>query len=255
MFSAHEAGKDGRFLLRIEDIDTGRCREPFINAIYEDMAWLGLNWETPVWRQSTRMQIYNRALDQLKALGLLYPCFCSRADIKREANTSASAPHGPHGEIYPGTCRTLSTDTAAEKIKAGAPHSWRLDMESALSFAPRLYWQDRNLGRQTATPEIFGDIILARRDTPTCYHLAVTLDDAAQGITCVTRGMDLFPSTHIHRLLQHLLELPVPEWRHHTLITDSQGQRLAKRDGATALRELRAKGVSAEAIKSSYPTF
>jgi glutamyl-Q tRNA(Asp) synthetase len=254
--AAGTARPNGRFLLRIEDIDTGRCREPFVQAIEDDLHWLGLTWETPVWRQSQRMDIYTKAIAQLRRDGLLYPCFCSRADIKRELANIASAPHllphGPDGPVYPGICRELSSDIAAERIAAGEPHSWRLDMDAALSrLGQTLTWIDREQGQQIATPEIFGDIILARRDTPTCYHLSVTIDDAAQGITCVTRGQDLFPATHIHRLLQHLLNLPVPEWHHHPLIQDSNGQRLAKRDGAKSLRDLRNEGMTAEDFKAS----
>ncbi len=253
LFAHREAGQDGTFILRIEDIDTGRCREPFVNGILEDLAWLGLHWQQPIWRQSNRMNVYAKALDDLHRQGLLYPCFCSRADIKRELATSASAPHllhdGPDGPLYPGTCRCIPTDQAADRIATGAPHSWRLNMQKASSRAPRLTWFDRDQGLQTATPEIFGDIILARRDTPTCYHLSVTIDDAAQGITCVTRGQDLFPASHIHRLLQHLLALPTLDWRHHPLISDKTGQRLAKRDGAKSLCDLRAEGISADDIR------
>jgi len=250
LFAAREAGPHGAFLLRIEDIDSTRCREPFVEAIFADLAWLGLSWPTPVWRQSARMETYARALDTLKAKGLLYPCFCSRADIAREIAASASAPHGPDGPLYPGTCRSLPSEEAARRIAAGAPHAWRLDMQKALARAPRLAWRDRDRGPQTATPEIFGDVVLARRDTPASYHLAVTLDDAAQGITCVTRGEDLLPATHVHRLLQYLLNLPTPEWRHHRLIADASGHRLAKRTGAPTLASLRDAGATPAEVKA-----
>jgi len=258
LFARQLAGQDGRFLLRIEDIDTGRCREPFVDGIFEDMAWLGLSWETPVIRQSQRMEIYQKAIDHLRRDGLLYPCFCTRADIKRDLQNIASAPHlqepigtmGPDGPIYPGTCRHLDHDRAADRIAKGEPHAWRLDMGVALTRCPDLTWIDRQQGEQRATPEIFGDIIMARKDTPTCYHLSVTIDDAAQGITCVTRGQDLFAATHIHRLLQHLLNLPTPQWHHHGLIEDDTGQRLAKRDGAKSMRDLRHEGITADQLKA-----
>jgi len=250
LFAAREAGADGTFLLRIEDIDATRCRAPFVEGIFEDLAWLGLSWPEPVWRQSTRMAIYARALAALKDAGLLYPCFCSRADIAREIAASAGAPHGPDGPLYPGTCRRIPPEEAARRIAAGQPHAWRLDMDKALARAPRLVWVDRDRGEQTATPEIFGDVVLARRDTPASYHLAVTVDDAAQGVTCVTRGEDLFPATHVHRLLQHLLDLPTPEWRHHGLVADADGHRLAKRTGAPTLAALRANGVTPEDVKA-----
>ncbi len=250
LFAARETGPDGTFLLRIEDIDATRCRESFIAAIRDDLRWLGLSWPEPAPRQSARMAIYGRALDALKAAGLLYPCFCSRADIAREIAASGSAPHGPDGALYPGTCRALSTDAAAARIAAGAPHAWRLDIAKALTGLPPLTWTDRDRGGRNATPELFGDVVLARRDTPASYHLAVVIDDAAQGITCVTRGEDLFTASHLHRLLQHLLHLPVPDWRHHRLIADTDGKRLAKRNGAPTLAALRDAGATPDEVKA-----
>lgn len=244
LFAAREAGPDGTFLVRIEDIDFTRCRDGFIAGISEDLRWLGLAWPEPVWRQSTRLPVYARALRDLKFQGLLYPCFCSRADIAREIADAASAPQGPDGPLYPGTCRALSSDDASDRLDAGEPHAWRLNLGKALAKTPKLTWIDRDQGPQTATPERFGDVILARRDTPTAYHLAVTVDDAAQGITCVTRAEDLRDATHIHRLLQHLLGLPTPEYRFHPLLADASGKRLAKRDNAPALADLRKAGKS-----------
>lgn len=244
LFAAREAGPRGTFLLRIEDIDPGRCREAFVEGIFADLRWLGLDWPEPVWRQSRRLPAYAEALDALKAQGLLYPCFCSRAEIAREIAASASAPQGPDGPLYPGTCRALPPDEARRRIAAGLPHAWRLDVAKARAGAPPLRWRDRDAGMRVATPEIFGDAVLARRDAPASYHLAVTVDDAAQGITCVTRGADLADATHLHRLLQHLLRLPTPEYRFHPLLADAEGRRLAKRDGAPALADLRAAGVS-----------
>lgn len=250
LFAAREAGPGGTFLLRIEDIDASRCREIFVDGIREDLRWLGLVWPEPAWRQSARMAIYAKALDVLKAAGLLYPCFCSRAEIAREIAASAGAPQGPDGPLYPGTCRHLPADEAAARIATGAPHAWRLDMAKALASAPKLTWYDRDKGIQTATPEIFGDVVLARRDTPASYHLAVTVDDAAQGVTCVTRGEDLFPASHVHRLLQDLLGLPVPEWRHHSLLRDAEGKRLAKRDNAPTLASLRDAGATPADVRA-----
>jgi glutamyl-Q tRNA(Asp) synthetase len=250
LFAAREAGTCGSFLLRIEDIDAARCREPFVDGIYQDLRWLGLSWPEPPLRQSARMAVYARALDALKARGLLYPCFCSRGEIAREIAAAASAPQGPDGPLYPGACRDLSADEAARRIAAGQPHAWRLNVAKALTGAPRLTWFDRDRGEQIATPEIFGDVVLARRDVPASYHLAVTIDDAAQGVTCVTRGEDLFPASHLHRLLQYLLDLPVPEWRHHRLIADAEGKRLAKRDHAPTLAALREAGATPEEVKA-----
>ncbi|MQX36555.1 tRNA glutamyl-Q(34) synthetase GluQRS [Roseospira navarrensis] len=239
------AGPGGRFLVRIEDIDAGRCRPEYEAAILEDLAWLGLTWETPVRRQSGHMDHYAAALDRLRAAGLLYPCFCTRKDIQAEIAASPSAPHGPDGPLYPGTCRALDPADVADRLAAGAPHALRLDMAAALArVGGPLSWHDAAAGPQAARPALFGDVVLARKDIPTSYHLAVTLDDAAQGITLVTRGRDLFEATHVHRLLQALLTLPTPAYHHHGLLTDEAGRRLAKRDNARALRTLRESGVS-----------
>ncbi len=237
----------GRFLLRIEDIDQGRCRPAHEAAILEDLAWLGLSWETPVRRQGEHLDTHRAALDRLEAMGLLYPCFCTRAEIQAEIAASPSAPHGPDGPHYPGTCRRLDRTTRATRLAEGRPHALRLDMAAALARARAagpLPWHDRARGWQEAAPQRFGDVVLARKDVPTSYHLAVTLDDAAQGVTLVTRGRDLFEASHVHRLLQALLELPVPAWHHHDLLTDERGQRLAKRDNARSLRALRQTGLT-----------
>lgn len=226
--------------MRIEDIDVGRCRESFVAALFEDLAWLGLRWEPEVRRQSQHLPDYRRALDRLEARGLLYPCFCSRADIKAIGH----APHGPDGPLYPGTCRALSPELRAARRESGEPFALRLDMQEAVRQAGPLIWYDRGTGPQLAQPSIFGDVVLARKDCPTSYHLAVSWDDAAQGVTLVTRSLDLFRASHLHRLLQALLELPVPEWYHHPILTDPDGRRLAKRDGAQSLRSLRQSGVT-----------
>lgn len=230
----------GRFLLRLEDIDFTRCREEWVEGIFEDLRWLGLSWPEPVWRQSERLPVYREALEKLKALGVLYPCFCTRQEIA----AAASAPQGPEGPLYPGTCRNLSVARREDRMAEGKPFAWRLDTARALALTGPLFWNDRRFGTQRADPALLGDVVLARKDIATSYHLAVTIDDAAQGITLVTRGEDLFSSTHVHRLLQALLDLPVPEWLHHRLVTDEHGRRLAKRDKDRSLRELRARGVS-----------
>lgn len=236
----------GRLLLRIEDIDPVRCRPAFTDAIIEDLSWLGLAWHGEVRRQSQHMADYRAALDRLAAMGLLYPCFCTRADIAG----AATAPHGPDGPLYPGLCRHLPTEEVARRRAEGQPFALRLAMDQACAIAGPLTWHDRAAGRQQARPELFGDVVLARKDVPTSYHLAVTLDDARQGVTLVTRSIDLFPASHLHRLLQALLDLPVPDWEHHRLLTDAQGRRLAKRDHAATLRSLREAGQTPQQVRA-----
>ena len=232
----------GRFLLRLEDIDEARCRPDFAAAILEDLAWLGLEWEEPVRRQSQHFADYRAALDRLKAMGLVYPCFCTRAAIQAEIQRAGYAPHGPEGPVYPGTCRGLSPAVRAERIAAAAPYALRLDVTRAVQRTGRLDWEDAEAGRIQADPLSHGDVVLARKETLTSYHLAVTVDDALQGVTLVTRGEDLFTATHVHRLLQALLGLARPRYHHHRLLTDAQGQRLAKRDRAATLAALREAG-------------
>jgi glutamyl-Q tRNA(Asp) synthetase len=229
--------REGSFLLRIEDIDPGRARTEFVDGIIEDMLWLGLEWDDEISYQSERLELYAAALEQLKVMGLLYPCFCTRADIA----ASLAAPHGPEGALYPGTCRGL-TDADLSR-----PHAWRLDMAKALALTGPLSWTDHG-AEILAAPETLGDVVLARKDAPASYHLAVTVDDAAQGVTDVVRGRDLFASTHVHRLLQALLDLPVPFYHHHGLLTDAAGERLAKRHGAQTLADLRAGGMDPAAL-------
>ncbi|MES2337798.1 MAG: tRNA glutamyl-Q(34) synthetase GluQRS [Pseudomonadota bacterium] len=230
--------RGGRFLLRIEDIDGTRSREDHVAAIVEDLAWLGLTWDDAVVRQSERLALYDTALDRLRGMGLLYPCVCTRSDIA----ASLSAPHGP-GAVYPGTCRGRDIDLAR-------PHCWRLDMAKAVESVSgeEPTWHDATAGTVVATPQIHGDVVLARKNAPASYHLAVTLDDAAQGISDVVRGRDLFDSTHVHRLLQALLDLPTPRYHHHPLLTDASGRRLAKRDGAPTLAAMRADGIDGTAL-------
>ncbi|MBT5570218.1 MAG: tRNA glutamyl-Q(34) synthetase GluQRS [Alphaproteobacteria bacterium] len=246
------ASGEGRFVLRIEDIDPGRCKPEFEDAIVEDLAWLGLEWEEPFLRQSERLDVYANALTQLDKAGLLYPCFCTRSDIAAEIKQAGAAPHlghhGPDGPLYPGTCKHLNESERAQRLADNQPHALRLDMDAAISAAGNLTWHDRTHGEQNAQPELFGDIVLARKDVATSYHLAVTVDDAAQGITLVTRGNDLFAATHIHRLLQALLDLEVPEWHHTVLLVNNKGKRLAKRDKAFTLRAMREAGTDPEDI-------
>ncbi|CDL00453.1 putative Glutamyl-tRNA synthetase [Magnetospirillum gryphiswaldense MSR-1 v2] len=243
LFAQHQVWTaGGRFLLRLEDIDTVRCRPEFAAAILDDLAWLGLHWDGPVRTQSEHLDDYRSALDHLQGRGLLYPCFCTRKEIAAEIARSGHAPHGPDGVLYPGTCRGLDPGERQHRLDSGQPYALRLDMREAVAQAGPLMWRDLDAGVQIARPEIFGDVVLARKDTPTSYHLAVVWDDALQGITLVTRGNDLFEASHVHRLLQALLALPVPDYRHHALLTDAEGRRYAKRDKALTIASLRQSG-------------
>ncbi|PSJ41879.1 tRNA glutamyl-Q(34) synthetase GluQRS [Allosphingosinicella deserti] len=239
---AHDFARDrnGAFLLRIEDIDPGRVRSLFVDGIIEDLMWLGLDWDGEILFQSERLPFYAEALDGLKTRGLVYPCFCTRSEIAAEVAASASAPHGPDGPLYPGICRRLSRDERARRL-AAEPHAWRLDTAKASAEAGPLYWHDEET-EVLAEPQAFGDVVLARKDAPTSYHLAVTVDDAGQGVTDIVRGRDLYAATDVHRLLQALLELPTPHYHHHPLLTDAEGLRLAKRTGAPTLASLREAG-------------
>jgi glutamyl-Q tRNA(Asp) synthetase len=243
---AHDFARErgGSFLLRIEDIDPGRTRAAHVDAILEDLLWLGLEYDGEILYQSERLGLYGEALEQLKARRLVYPCFCTRAEIAAEIAASAAAPHRQEGQVYPGTCRALSP-ADRDRLAAERPHAWRLDVAAAMASlggeAPT--WADASAGEMTARPEPFGDVVLARKDAPASYHLAVTVDDAAQGISDVVRGRDLFACTHVHRLLQALLDLPTPLYHHHPLLVDEQGRRLAKRHGAPTLADLRSSGV------------
>jgi glutamyl-Q tRNA(Asp) synthetase len=237
---AREAG--GGFLVRLEDIDAARCRAEFADAALADLAWLGVDWDGAVRRQSAHFTDYRRALDWLEGLGLIYPCFCTRAAIQAEIARAGSAPHGPEGPLYPGTCRGRAPDERRRRIAAGEAFALRLDVRRALAAIGELDWVDEQAGQIRANPASHGDVVLARKEMPTSYHLAVTVDDALQGVTLVTRGEDLFTATHIHRLLQALLGLPVPQYHHHKLLTDASGRRYAKRDRALTLRALREAG-------------
>jgi glutamyl-Q tRNA(Asp) synthetase len=240
----------GAFLLRIEDIDIRRCKREYETAILEDLRWLGLDWDGEVRRQSAHFPTYGRVLDGLGARGLVYPCFCTRTDIASEVAASGHAPHGPDGPLYPGTCRHLTAGERQLRITGGEEFCLRLDAARAAVEAGPYDFSDEGRGRIEGQPLLFGDVVLARKDTPTSYHLAVTVDDHLQGVTLVTRGEDLFPSTHVHRLLQCLLGYDAPQYAHHPLLTDENGRRFAKRDRSLTLRALRESGRSAEEVRA-----
>ncbi len=254
---ARESG--GRFLLRIEDIDPSRCRPEFEEAIYQDLAWLGISWETPVRRQSEHLADYRAALERLENLDLIYPSFESRAEIAAlvtQKEEVAPWPRDPDAApLYPGEARRLAPDARARLLASGTPFALRLDMAAAATRAGGLGWNeqgegpDGETGSVTAAPQAWGDVILARKETPTSYHLSVVVDDALQGITEVVRGQDLFWSTSVHLLLQRLLGLPQPVWRHHRLVLDDSGRKLSKSTAATSLRELRARGATPAGIR------
>ena len=236
---ARESG--GKFLLRIEDLDPARSRPEFVNAIYEDLIWLGLDWDHPMLVQSQRSATYADALEQLRAQGLIFACFCTRADIA----AALEAPHGPAAAHYPGTCRALPDDPDR---RASTPHCWRLDSVKALHLAGFACWTEEDGRRFTSAPADFDDAILARKDAPAAYHLACVVDDAASGVTLVVRGTDLRSSTPVQRLLQALLGLPEPSYLHHALIAHADGRRLAKRDRAPTLAVIREAGIAGPAL-------
>ena len=248
----------GRFLLRIEDIDAARCRPEFEQAIYEDLAWLGIAWEATVRRQSDNLDAYRDALAKLEAQGLVYPSFESRAEIARHIaqHTGAPWPHDPDGSpLYPGMAKQLGAEERARRIASGEPYALRLDMDAAIKRTGALTWvevgadpkQDHEI--LMAEPQMWGDVVLARKDTPTSYHLSVVVDDALQGVTHVVRGQDLYQATSVHRVLQTLLGLPPPLYHHHRLILDAEGHKLSKSTQATALRELRRDGATPADIR------
>lgn len=237
---AHDLARarGGKFLLRIEDIDGERSRAELVPEIFADLAWLGLEWDGEAVFQSTRLADYAAAGERLKEMGLLYPCHCTRAEILAQASVV-----GPDGPVYPGTCRGREVDPE------GA--AWRLDMARAAALTGPLDWTDELAGLHRAAPEQFGDVVLLRKDAPASYHLAATLDDAADGITLVTRGMDLFAASNVHRLLQALLGLPVPVWHHHRLLVEADGRKLAKRRGSPSLADRRRAGEDGLALADS----
>jgi glutamyl-Q tRNA(Asp) synthetase len=249
----------GRFLLRIEDIDQTRCRPEYERAIYEDLACLGITWEQPVRRQSAQLGEYRSAIAKLDAMGLVYPSFESRAEIDRlvaQCESRGVWPRDPDGApLYPGASTNLSASERTRRIAAGEPYALRLDMKAATARAGDLIWSETGSGPNgetdivSAVPQAWGDVVMARRDTPTSYHLSVVVDDAAQGVTHVVRGQDLFWSTSVHRLLQALLGLPAPVYHHHRLLLGPDGRKLSKSTRSTALRELRAQGLTPADIR------
>ena len=247
----------GRFLLRIEDIDAARCRPDYEQAIYDDLAWLGITWEQPVRRQSAHFDEYGAALARLDAMGLVYPSFESRGEIARlvaARETLAPWPRDPDGApLYPGDARALAPSERRRRMEAGDPYALRLDMAAAIARTGALSWgetgAESEAGSVAAAPQMWGDVVLARKETPTSYHLAVVVDDARQGVTHVVRGQDLLWSTSVHRVLQALLDLPAPSYHHHRLILDAEGKKLSKSTRATALRALRESGATAADIR------
>jgi len=251
--NAHCAG--GRFLLRFEDIDRARAKLEYEAAIREDLAWLGISWAEPVLRQSARFPAYDAALETLEAQNLVYPCFCTRSEVIAEIARAGEAPHGPEGPLYPGTCRRLPAEERLARIAGGASYALRLDSAGAQARAGQLSFEERGrgpngeTGRIAVDPRLFGDVVIARKDTPASYHLAVVVDDAFQDVTLVTRGSDLFGATHVQRVLQALLDLPCPQYAHHRLILDEQGRKFSKRDAAMSLRAFRKGGKSVREIR------
>lgn len=251
----------GRFLLRIEDVDGGRAREKFEHQIFEDLQWLGLQWETPVWKQSEHMDNYAQALDRLKTMGLLYPCFASRSEILNHPLTK-TMPQNPEGfPIYPGIYRDLPESKAEQRINGGEPHTLRLNMQKAMALAhekvEKISFRERRPDGSYQPifepPEAWGDVVLARKEIPTSYSLAVVIDDALQGVTHVTRGEDLYYATSLHRLLQILLDLPEPLYHHHPLIVDMTGRKLSKSDDDVSLKSIRATGISPQELLLQLP--
>lgn len=245
--------RGGTFRLRIDDIDTGRVRAEYREGIDTDLAWLGLAVDGPVVVQSGRIVLYQAALDRLRDAGLVYPCFCTRAEIAAEIAASASAPHGADGPVYPGTCRGIDAAIMADRLAAGGAPAWRLDVAAGIAQVGPLTWHDALIGRLTAQAALAGDVVLWRRPSGNdgggpAYHLASTIDDADMGIDLVLRGADLVAATHIHRLLQALLDLPTPAYHHHPLVAGADGRRLAKRDDAASLAVLRDHGLDGKAL-------
>lgn len=232
-----------RFLVRFEDIDHTRVRADYYNHILEDLKWLGFFWSDEPWKQRDRLPHYQEALDHLKKMGVVYPCYCTRREIENELANLSHAPQGPEGPLYPGTCRGLKTPPNDREP------AWRFDPQTAAEIVGDLSFHDQIHGEKQVNPALLGDVILARKDIGTSYHLAVVVDDAAQKITHVTRGKDLLSSTHIHRILQSLLSLPEPKYLHHGLVTDQNGKRLAKRNNALSIASLRAEGLCPELVK------
>lgn len=249
------AQKAGRFLLRMEDIDISRCRPEFEAGIIEDLKWLGLDWDDNILRQSERQDAYQSAFWKLLELELLYPCFCTRTEIQAEIEAMGGAPHGPEGPLYPGICKSLSHEQRDQRIRAGESHAWRLDSEMAGRMAGSLEFEDARHGTIAVDPSLLGDVVITRKDIGVSYHLAVVVDDAFQEITLISRGQDLLASTHVHRLLQRALELPVPRYHHHALLLDDKGHRLAKRADSQSVAALRKAGRNPTELLATIRSF
>jgi glutamyl-Q tRNA(Asp) synthetase len=255
-FELASATAGGTFLLRHEDIDGPRVREAFYHGIEEDLTWLGLPWEGEALRQTARITAYESALTALREKGLVYPCFCTRREIQEEWARMGAAPQGPEAPVYPGTCRHLGATEQQKKIESGIPYAWRLDSHKANVLTGPLTFRDLRFGEISVNSHLLGDVVLARKDIGTAYHLAVVVDDAFQEISHVTRGEDLLSSTHVHRLLQTLLELPEPLYFHHQLMLDEAGKRLAKRSESLSISHLRDRGMTPqEVIALTDPMF
>ncbi|MBG7606700.1 MAG: tRNA glutamyl-Q(34) synthetase GluQRS [Verrucomicrobia bacterium] len=248
--AAHDLAKEkgGLFLLRHEDIDSSRVREEYYGLIETDLKWLELNWDGTPLRQTDRLDAYADALKKLGDLGLTYPCFCTRKDIQQELRRMHAAPHSHEAQVYPGTCRALNPEQAAQRIADGEPHAWRLDSSKAARLHGTLHFNDLEHGETKVDETVNGDVVLARKDIDVAYHLAVVVDDDFQGVTHVTRGEDLFSATHVQRQLQAVLAYREPVYLHHELVKDENGRRLAKRDHARSIRSLREKGLSPQEV-------
>ena len=240
---------NGVFIVRIEDIDKTRCKQQYVDCILDDLNWLGVKWCDEVLIQSTRIEQYQLASKKLLSLGMLYPCFCTRKEIASNSDVANRKLHNENNSLYPGTCRNLSDEEVSEKIRKRIPYSLRLNSAKAKEKVGKVYWSDHLSGLHEVDYDVMGDVVIVRKDIGTSYHLAVTVDDDFQGVNLVTRGLDLFESTHVHRVLQSLLDLDIPEWSHHELIRDSAGKRYSKSDQSLSLEKLRESGVSAKDIR------
>jgi glutamyl-Q tRNA(Asp) synthetase len=240
---------NGKFIVRIEDIDKTRCKQQYVDCILDDLNWLRVKWCDEVLIQSTRIEQYQLASKKLLSLGMLYPCFCTRKEIASNSDVANRKLHNENNSLYPGTCRNLSDEEVSEKIRKRIPYSLRLNSAKAKQKVGKVYWSDHLSGLHEVDYDVMGDVVIVRKDIGTSYHLAVTVDDDFQGVNLVTRGLDLFESTHVHRVLQSLLDLDIPEWSHHELIRDSAGKRYSKSDQSLSLEKLRESGVSAKDIR------
>ena len=240
---------NGKFIVRIEDIDKTRCKKQYVDCILDDLNWLEVKWCDEVLIQSTRIEQYQLASKKLLSLGMLYPCFCTRKEIASNSDVANRKLHNENNSLYPGTCRNLSDEEVSEKIRKRIPYSLRLNSAKAKEKVGKVYWSDHLSGLHEVDYDVMGDVVIVRKDIGTSYHLAVTVDDDFQGVNLVTRGLDLFESTHVHRVLQSLLDLDIPEWSHHELIRDSAGKRYSKSDQSLSLEKLRESGVSAKDIR------